>query len=380
MNHETQVGLIRRINHHRSAGRGTDCVDSSMSVATSVYTDRERFDDERELFRSEPLVVGLSGLLPSPNSYATVDVGDRSVILTRGIDGLVTAMLNVCRHRGAELVSGCGSSARLTCPYHGWTYYLDGSPSSRRREQYFADKTPDGLICLPVLEQYGMLWLSADPQGSVPPEPLCGAEVEIEPLDLGGYRLFETRSFTRPINWKLVVDTFCESYHVSSLHKNTLSPMIHSDFALFDEMGPHGRMVSARRSIADLDKADPDSWSLLEHTTILWFLAPNSVLIHQQDHVELYQARPGTHPGEAHLVVSLYVPPGSTRPEAYWKKNLDLLIEVTDAEDFTTAAGMQRGFDSGAQSEVVFGQNEPALQHYHRSLDRRVDLLRASRQ
>ena len=52
----------------------------------------------------------------------------------------------------------------------------------------------------------------------------------------------------------------------------------------------------------------------------------------------------------------------------HWQKNFDLLVEVTDTEDFATAAGIQRGYRSGAQTHVTFGRNEPALQHYHRSL------------
>ncbi|MGB7239617.1 MAG: SRPBCC family protein, partial [Rhodococcus sp. (in: high G+C Gram-positive bacteria)] len=104
------------------------------------------------------------------------------------------------------------------------------------------------------------------------------------------------------------------------------------------------------------------------HATILWFLVPNTVLIHQQDHVQLYQSRPGRTAGEAHLTVSLYTPPNSARPDKYWAKNFELLVDVTDTEDFATAAGIQRGYQTRAQGHVMFGRNEPALQHFHRSL------------
>ena len=111
----------------------------------------------------------------------------------------------------------------------------------------------------------------------------------------------------------------------------------------------------------------------MPHGTILYFVVPNTVLIHQQDHFQLYRSRPGAVPGEAHLDVALYVPVDSPRSDAYWQRNFDLLVEVTDTEDFATAAGIQRGYGTGAQTHVTYGRNEPALQHFHRSLDALLD-------
>ena len=367
----TQQALIERIDAHRAAGRGTDVAESVMRVPVTAYTDPERLERERHLIGEAPAVAGLSGLVPGPRSFAPVDVGDHSVIVTRDDDGVVHAMLNVCRHRGAEVASGCGHAARLSCPYHGWVYALDGSGISRRRAEHFEGELAP-LTSLPALEANGIIWVSADPQGSIPDRPLHGAEHELGPLMLGDLRWFGTTTFTRPLNWKLAIDTFCEAYHLSSLHRNTLAPLIHDDFAVFDAFGPHGRMVAARTTIGELDALEPGARRLLPHATILWFLVPNTVLLHQQDHIQLYQSRPGRTPDEAHLTVTLYVPTESDRSDAYWQKNFDLLVDVTDTEDFATAAGIQRGYRTRAQDHVVFGRNEPALQHFHRSVDRLV--------
>lgn len=369
MEQRTQLALIERIQAHQRTGRGTDTAPASYRLPTSTYTSCERLAAERRLLRRAPTVAGLSGLVPEPGSYATVAIGDVSVILTRTGNGQVAAMLNVCRHRGAELTAGCGRAARLSCPYHGWTYHLDGTSAARRRNEYFDDVPAEDLVRLPVLEQHGLIWVSADPDGTIPEEPLQGAQCELAPFDLSGYRLFDSTTYTRPLNWKLAVDTFCEAYHVGTLHRQSLAPMVHSDFALFDAFGSHGRLVATRRSIDAIDDHDQRDRSLLPHATILWFLTPNTVLLYQQDHAQLYQTRPGATPDEAHLHVSLYVPPRSDRSENYWRRNFELLVSVTDTEDFTTAAGIQRGFHSAAQECVTFGRNEPALQHYHRSLD-----------
>lgn len=368
MTPEIQLALIDRIHVHQQSGRGTDTAPSSMRVATATYTSHEHLLAERQFLDSAPTVVGLSGLLPGPNSYAAVTVGNSSVIVTRDEVGAVSAMLNVCRHRGAEVVAGCGHAARLACPYHGWTYEMDGTVAGRRRGEFFDDVTAIGLVRLPILEQHGLIWVSADPDTAIPPDPLHGAGLEIQPLQLDSFSLYDSVSFARPINWKLAVDTFCEAYHLSTLHRDSLAPLIYSDYALFDPFGPHGRMVAVRKSIGQLaDQKRPD-WSLLPHATILWFLVPGTVLIHQQDHIQLFGSRPGAAPDESILTTTLYVPSRLASDNSRWRRNFDLLVSVTDTEDFATAAGIQRGYRAAAQTHVTFGRNEPALQHLHRSL------------
>lgn len=367
MDHDRQLALLDRIRTHMGAGRGTDTSAETMRVPATAYTDTERLAAERAMLLRQPSLVGLSSLVPDPGTSATTWAGDVPVLVTRADDGQVRAFLNACRHRGAQLADGCAAGRRLVCGYHGWSYTLDGTCAGRRRGEHFDDDDVD-LVRLPSREDHGLIWVSGDPTTEIPAEPLCGAEIELAPLDLAGYRRFATTEFDRPLNWKLAVDTFCEAYHLGVLHKNTLAPLIHSDYALFDAFGPHGRLIAARTSIGELDDLPRSEWSLLPYATILWFLVPNAVLIHQQDHVQLYRSRPGTHAGEARLSVDVYVPLDSERPEHYWQKNFDLLVSVTDTEDFSTAAGIQRSLATGLLPDVVFGRNEPALQHFHASL------------
>ena len=369
MNRDSQLELIDRIQAHRKQGRGTDTAASLWHRSTAAYTSADRLTAERRLMTQIPTVVGLSALLPGPATYASVTVGNAPVVLTRDRDGELFGMLNVCRHRGAQVTTGCGATAMLSCPYHGWSYQLDGSLSARRRPEYFDELSEEGLIQLPVLEQHGLLWVSGTPGAAIPDQPLAGAEVDIAQLALANHRLFTSTTFTRPINWKLVIDTFLEGYHIPVLHRATIEPLIHGDFALFDAYGPHARMIVTRKTIVELDNRPREQWSLLPHTTLVWALQPNAVLIYQQDHAQLYQAHPGAHPGESIITVSIYVPENTTRDDSHWQRNFDLLVEVTDTEDFVTCAGIQRGFEAEAQDHITFGRNEPALAHYDRSLD-----------
>ena len=224
-------------------------------------------------------------------------------------------------------------------------------------------------MSLPVLEQHGLIWVCGTPGAEIPGQPLRGAEVDLAGFDLASHRLFTSTTFTRPINWKLVIDTFLEVYHVPVLHDQTLGDLIFGDFALFDAYQEHGRMIVARTSIDQLDSESRGEWEFLPHTTVVWAFQPNTILLYQKGHCQLYQARPGSHPGESVITVSVYVPQDTTFSDSYWQKNFDLLVKVTDTEDFVTCAGMQRGFESGAQRVITFGANEPLLAHYERSLN-----------
>ncbi len=362
MDTATERRLAARVRAHRAAGHSTDTAATALRVAVDDYVGAARFAAEQALLSRQPQVVGLSGLIPEPGCFAMVAVGEASVLVARLADGSAAAMLNVCRHRGAEVAHGCGTARRLVCPYHGWSYHLDGASAGRRGDEFF-DGAAEGLTRVPLVERHGLLWVAADPDANVEGELLDGAEAELATFHPERFRHFAATTFTRPINWKLAVDTFAEAWHVPVLHRASLAPMIHGEYALFDAFGRHGRMVAVRRSFDD----EPDD-RVVAHGTILYFLVPNTVLIHQQDHFQLYRSRPGAHPGEAHLDVALYVPADGEKSDAYWQRNFDLLVNVTDTEDFTTAAGIQRGYATAAQTHVTFGRNEPALQHFHGAL------------
>jgi hypothetical protein len=168
-----------------------------------------------------------------------------------------------------------------------------------------------------------------------------------------------------PTNWKLTVDSFMEAYHLHSLHADTLRPMFHGNVSAFDAFGRNCRIVGVRRSFDQLQNGG----SLLPHVTLLYQLFPNAVLIHQQDHVELYQSFPDVDdPSACDVRVTLYAPtaPASDAERAYWRKNLDLIDGVTSNQDFAACAQIQANLRAGAVPFLVLGRNEPGVAHFHR--------------
>ena len=386
MNVETQLSLLGRIMAHRTLGNSTDLAPAMYRNPIVTYTDRDRYEVEIErLYLGTPIMACMSCEVRSPGDYVTLSIADVPIVIVRGDDGMVRGFRNVCRHRGACVAEGRGNTAKsMSCPYHGWTYRLDGRLINPTHSVGFEglEKADHGLSEFGCDESAGLVFvqLDAEPRSVDATKWLAGAEDELAPFDLAGYHFVERRSSVRDINWKLMYDTYCEPYHIRHLHHSTIDPYIYSDYAVNDKFGPHGRIVAPRRTIDALDTTPRDQWSLLPYVTINYFLVPNTVLIYQQDHVQLFQFFP-LGPDRTESITTLYAKDAPATEEVMrrWKKSLDIIIGVIDREDYGMCEQIQRSFRSGAQKEIVFGRNEPSLIHFHEAIesllwDRPVDL------
>jgi phenylpropionate dioxygenase-like ring-hydroxylating dioxygenase large terminal subunit len=222
-----------------------------------------------------------------------------------------------------------------------------------------------------VVEKHGLIWASPDPNGSVDADRLLGGLAgDMAAYGLDTYHHYETRVLRRKMNWKLGVDTFGETYHLQHLHPNTVDPLFYSNRCTFDAFGPNHRMVAARKTFNDLRRVPEEQWDVFDNTVVICVLFPNTVFTFQRDHVETWHFFPGDTVDETVLYVSLYIPEPVTNPKAkeHWDRNFNLLMATVEMEDFPTCEGMQKGFSSGAQDAITFGRNEPALQHFHKSI------------
>ena len=157
------------------------------------------------------------------------------------------------------------------------------------------------------------------------------------------------------MNWKLVIDTFLESYHLSALHHSTVNPILHTNLGTFDAYGRNLRMIAARRTIEKLRELPESEWKLIPFSAVIYVLFPNTVLVMQGDHLETWHVYPaGDFPDESVMYISLYTPePAKTESaQRHWDRNMDLLMATVEKEDFPLAEGVQRGFHSGAQDEI----------------------------
>ena len=129
MRRQDQIAEARKLLAHVS-DRTTALADGVYRNPVTDYTSPQQGAREREVFfRNGPINIGLRALLPNAGDWMTHDYAGVPILLVRRADGSLGAFLNVCRHRGARVAEGCGNGARsFSCPYHGWTYGLDGSP------------------------------------------------------------------------------------------------------------------------------------------------------------------------------------------------------------------------------------------------------------
>ncbi len=156
----------RRLIAHIEAGGTTDLAAGTLGVPASVYTDPARFAAEQhDIFGELPLLAGLSGDIARPGDLMLFDAAGSEILLVRGHDGTVRAFLNICRHRGARLVTHCEPRQRISCPFHNWSYDLDGRLVGIPVGAAFdgLDRAAHGLLRVPVAEWHGMIFVIARP-------------------------------------------------------------------------------------------------------------------------------------------------------------------------------------------------------------------------
>jgi phenylpropionate dioxygenase-like ring-hydroxylating dioxygenase large terminal subunit len=379
MNHDRQLALLERYLELRN-GKLPDHGERSIRNPASAYADAERFTRElKVLFRGRPLPVGLSCECREPGSYLASRLGDLPVALVRQADGSLRGFVNACRHRGAPVLSGRGEALRsIACPYHAWNYRLDGTLRARPLDWGFDDieKSDCSLLPISVAEKYGLIFARADASAPISVDDLLeGMQDEIAEYGLEAYTHFETRSREWSFNWKLVIDTFTEAYHIPALHRRSIGPDYDFRNMLWDVFGLGQRTITFRNSIEkEMAEKPAAQRTLLPHTTIEYFLLPNVVLTHQLDHLEFWRAIP-IDVDRTLVTTSLYAPapPVTESAKRHWKKNLDILLKITETEDFPVMADIHRALASGALKEVIYGKLEPALIHYHQSLNRLLE-------
>ncbi len=218
MRHDVQVRLIEEMLGRLDAGINVDAGGLRRNP-TSVYVDPDLAARERAaFFAGHPQLVGLSGDLPEPGSFLTFDDVGVPIIAARAADGTFVAMVNACRHRCARVVNEeRGEARRFTCGFHNWSYATDGALVGVPKRDHFGhiDDACHGLVRLPAVERYGLLWVHPDPHGTIDVDALLTPELAAE---LDHWRLDELQrsdgdTYDIRCNWKLAIDTFGETYH-----------------------------------------------------------------------------------------------------------------------------------------------------------------------
>jgi phenylpropionate dioxygenase-like ring-hydroxylating dioxygenase large terminal subunit len=343
------------------------------------YFDPARYDKEVGLlFRHYPVVVAFSGQLRKPGDFVTHDATGQPILVARGTDGVLRAFLNVCRHRSAAVeTKACGAGKRaFVCPYHGWSYDLTGRLLGISDGAAFGelDRAAHGLRRIAIAEKYGLVWvvptaLETDQDAALDIDAYLGpVQPDLASWDMAGWEVDSSVAIPSRLNWKLMVDTFLEQYHFRYAHSGVYALFL-DNIASFDRMDRHIRAIAAKRSLAEVEKQNRESWRILDHAVVLYSLFPNTVLIYGKDHCSVFATFPVS-AEQSVLHLSVLAPPEerAKKPDAYWNGTFGMLQKAL-GEDFAIAEGVQRNFHSGANDRQTFGKFEKALGWYHTEID-----------
>lgn len=357
------------------ADKTTDEADSAMFNDAAAYTDPHWLAREREaLFGSLPLLAALSSDLPAPGDRVLFDEAGPPIVILRDADHKVRAFLNICPHRAARIVTDCKRGMRMSCPFHSWTFDLSGRLIGQPRPAAFEglDRDQLGLVPVPVTEWGGMIFVLVQPGGDAEidmPAYLGGFASELAGLGLERATFVKRTRLDARANWKYVLDTFGEGYHVQTLHPETVGRFVLSDTVVYDGAGPHHRMSFANRGMVDHAAVPQDQWPDAE-LRVIYLLFPNTLIQSTpldggRNHI-IYRLYPGEKPGESLTYLETY----RTAPDGCdvqpWIDAHDFQVSVVGGEDYPMAETAQRGLEAVPGRRLVYGRNELSLQRFHR--------------
>jgi phenylpropionate dioxygenase-like ring-hydroxylating dioxygenase large terminal subunit len=369
------VEMARRNLAHCRAGT-VDRAPSLHRVPALCYTDPERARAERErLFGRLPLVLAFSCELREAGAYKAIEALGVPVLIVRAEGGGVRAFRNACSHRGAIVApDGLGCARRFSCPYHGWTYDIDGALVGIPNRSDFGevDASGLGLTPLPAGERAGLVFVALRPGMPLDLDSfLCGYDEVLEQLGLACCRLVGRQSVPGP-NWKIAYDGYLDFYHLPILHRDSFGPRVPSQ-ALYNAWGPHQRVSFPSPDLERFESLPEEQWDVEALTTGVWTVFPHVSIADFSAHGRLYlvsQLFPGASAGES-LTIQSFLATGEPdeSQRAAIAETMRFLEHVVRDEDYATGLRIQRALESGALSDVLFGRNEWGCQRFHRFVD-----------
>jgi len=169
--------------------------------------------------------VGAADQLPDPGDYLALTFAGVPLILLRDAAGDLRAFANSCRHRGSELLEGRGNCRVITCPYHSWSYRLDGTLQSapEMHETHGFDSTETGLVPIRLGTWGGFMFVNFDADAAPLATWLGDLPARVAPYQLDEMACVRRKEFEMVCNWKLFVENAKESYHIATVHRRTIN-------------------------------------------------------------------------------------------------------------------------------------------------------------
>lgn len=197
----------------------------ARAMPVEVYTSQSFVEQElNHIFRKDWYCVGRADALANPGDYVSAELAGQPIVVLRDRDGALRALSNVCLHRMSTLLQGRGNTRAIVCPYHAWTYNLDGSlrgaPAMTLNEGFCKD-----AYTLPAVrceEWLGWVFVCLDPDTPPVAEKLAEVETMVAGYDMTNYTEAFYEEHVWDTNWKVLAENFMESYHLPVCHAGTI--------------------------------------------------------------------------------------------------------------------------------------------------------------
>jgi choline monooxygenase len=350
-------------------------LDKARTIPAAWYVSPEIAELERvSVFRGWQM-VGRSDQLREPGRYITAEIAGEPIVVVRGGDGRLRAFYNVCRHHAAAVMTEpAGCAQQLRCPYHGWTYGLDGAlkgmPDFEDVRDF--DRTQNGLVPVRVdtWENFVFVCLNAEDGGLA--GHVGGLAARVAALNIGELQFFVQRCWVIDCNWKVYVDNYLDGgYHVPHMHKGLNSVLNYSQY-----------------TIENLDRASIQSTPL--HTTgesdaaaattrrgdygYYFWLYPNFMINWYSGLMDTNLVLPRG-AGQCEVIFDYYFQDVSPAAEQFNRDSISVADRVQD-EDIAICNFVQRGLRSSSYQAGRLSVRREAGEHlFHRLLH--ADLSRS---
>jgi phenylpropionate dioxygenase-like ring-hydroxylating dioxygenase large terminal subunit len=349
-------------------GRATKSVNEASSLPPKLYTDPAVFEREQEkVFLTEWMALARSDDLPNAGDFATYDFFDAPIVVTRDEAGNVNAFSNVCLHRGCPIAQGKGHAegGTLVCPYHRWTYGLDGrvkgAPLMHKARRF--NRSRLRLPTLKAEEWQGWIFVNANPDAQSLQEPLEALSEKLAPYGLEEMKIATTLTFDSPWNWKIMVENFMESYHHIGAHYETLQQSHPGDGTYVESMtGPFALLENPPK-----ETTTAPFWAACVFPSHLFALSRTDppygfwyeMHIGHHDHFDL----------SIHLLAH-----DALASDEDFVKDSEQMIRAVHEEDIAVCEGVWKGIQSRYYTEGRLSHLEEANWRFHNFLRERMEL------
>ena len=370
------ISLAKRLLAHNLNGT-TDQADGIMVKPVADYTDNKIISSEvNKIFYDHPIPIALSAEFKENNSYKAAKVIDTPLLITRGEDGVVRTFINICKHRGAPVCpEGSGRKSKFNCTYHGWMYNNTGDLVNIFKSDTFGDidKSKIKLTELFCEERSGFIWACLNPDIKYDLNKwMNGFDAELDDINLKNWHLFKSIKINGPM-WKICWDGYTDGYHHHMVHPETVGKNTIVNLIAHDTYGPHQRFAFGLKNIDELSDIEEKDWEPENHLRLIHSVFPNSsISAIQNEHCLVSIIFPS--PDLQETITTQYIlclKEPKTKEEI---KKAEEFAELSRAaiidEDYPINFKIQESINSKANTEFLFGKNEPIQQHYHNWIEK----------